>query len=117
MPRSRMPSQGMFEALGGRKCRQFLLDFTHQCHTMAQVEQGWTASMNTSGRMIRAREASDGTVVEELEDSLLRPFTQHSDWARVDALTDAEVEANALADPDNPPLTPAELQQMRPVQK
>lgn len=30
-------------------------------------------------------------------------------------MTDAEVEANALADPDNPPLTASELQQMRPV--
>ncbi len=30
-------------------------------------------------------------------------------------MTDEEVEANALADPDNPPLTATELQRMRPV--
>tara|TARA_R110002020_G_scaffold298211_1_gene514031 strand:+ start:28609 stop:28944 length:336 start_codon:yes stop_codon:yes gene_type:complete len=35
--------------------------------------------------------------------------TPHSDWAYLDAMTDAEAEANALADPDNPPLTQAQL--------
>lgn len=35
--------------------------------------------------------------------------TQQSDWAYLDAMTDAEAEANALADPDNPPLTQAQL--------
>ncbi|TWF56489.1 helix-turn-helix domain-containing protein [Neorhizobium alkalisoli] len=32
-----------------------------------------------------------------------------TDWAYLDAMTDAEVEANALADPDNPPRTSEEL--------
>lgn len=71
--------------------------------------------MNDSGTTIRARELPDGTIVQELEDGTLRPFTQHSDWARVDAMTDEELEENALADPDNPPLTLAELQRMQPV--
>lgn len=30
-------------------------------------------------------------------------------------MTEEEIEANALADPDNPPLTPEELARMRPV--
>jgi hypothetical protein len=35
------------------------------------------------------------------------------DWARIDAMTDEEIEAAALADPDNPPLTDEELARMR----
>ncbi len=31
------------------------------------------------------------------------------DWSRLDAMTDAQAEANALADPDNPPLTADQL--------
>lgn len=31
--------------------------------------------------------------------------TTPSDWCRLDAMSDAEAEANALGDPDNPPLT------------
>lgn len=30
---------------------------------------------------------------------------QKTDWHRLDAMTDEEAEANALADPDNPPMT------------
>lgn len=32
-----------------------------------------------------------------------------TDWPRLDAMTDEEVEANALADPDNPPMTTEQL--------
>lgn len=32
-----------------------------------------------------------------------------TDWAYLDAMTDAQAEANALADPDNPPLTTEQL--------
>ena len=71
--------------------------------------------MSASGTTIKARRLPDGAIVQELEDGTTRPFSHHSDWERVDAMTDAEVEANALADPDNPPLTAAELQQMRPA--
>jgi len=38
-----------------------------------------------------------------------------TDWKKVDALTDAEIRRRALSDPDNPPLTKAELKKMRPV--
>jgi putative transcriptional regulator len=37
------------------------------------------------------------------------------DWAKIDAMTDEEIEAAARSDPDNPPLTDAELAQMRRV--
>lgn len=32
-----------------------------------------------------------------------------SDWERIDAMSDEEAEANALSDPDNPPLTDEHL--------
>jgi putative transcriptional regulator len=35
------------------------------------------------------------------------------DWRRLDALTDEEITAAALADPDNPPLSDEELAQFR----
>jgi len=35
------------------------------------------------------------------------------DWRRLDALTDEEITAAALADPDNPPLTDAQLARFR----
>lgn len=35
--------------------------------------------------------------------------------ARLDAMTEEEIEANALSDPDNPPLTEDELKRMRAV--
>lgn len=38
-----------------------------------------------------------------------------TDWARLRAMSDAEVEAAALADPDAPPLSDAELAEFRPV--
>lgn len=38
-----------------------------------------------------------------------------TDWAAVDAMTDEEVEARALADPDAPPLDQDQLARMRPV--
>ena len=40
-----------------------------------------------------------------------------SDWARVDSLTEEEIEAAARSDPDNPPLTEEALRRMRHVPK
>ena len=70
--------------------------------------------MNDEG-MIRARRLADGSIVQVLPDGSTQPFAQKSDWARVDAMTDEEVEANALSDPDNPPITAAQLARMRRV--
>jgi putative transcriptional regulator len=41
--------------------------------------------------------------------------TEKHDWSRFDALTDAEVRASALKDPDAQPLTDAALARMKPV--
>ena len=38
-----------------------------------------------------------------------------TDWARVKAMTEEEINAAALSDPDNPPMTPEELAQLRPM--
>jgi putative transcriptional regulator len=57
----------------------------------------------------------DGTVVQVLDDGTTRPYEGRTDWARVDAMTEDEIEANALSDPDNPPLSAAELDRMRPI--
>ncbi len=40
------------------------------------------------------------------------PRLSDADRARLDALTDEQITAAALSDPDNPPLTEAELQQL-----
>jgi putative transcriptional regulator len=50
-----------------------------------------------SGRIIRYRPGID----PKPEDK--------TDWARLDAMTDEEIEANALSDPDALPMTDAEL--------
>ncbi len=38
-----------------------------------------------------------------------------ADWARLRAMTEEEINAAALSDPDNPPMTPEELAEMRPA--
>lgn len=47
----------------------------------------------------RAKLLPDGTVVEVLPDRSTRPMEDHTDWERVLAMTEEEIEANALADP------------------
>ncbi len=64
---------------------------------------------------IVARLLDDGTVVQVLPDGTTRPFEDRTDWARIDAMTEEEIEANALSDPDNPPMTEEELARMRRV--
>ncbi len=66
--------------------------------------------MSDDTTLTRARLLDDGTVVEILSDGTTRPFGKSkTDWARVEAMTEEEVEANALADPDSAPETPEEL--------
>jgi putative transcriptional regulator len=64
---------------------------------------------------IVARRTSDGTLVEVLPDGSTRPLPDRTDWLRVDALTDAEVHAAAMADPDARPMTPEEMAKARRV--
>jgi putative transcriptional regulator len=55
--------------------------------------------------IIKTRRLSDGSYVELLPDGSTRPSVGQSDWARVDAMTDEEITAAALSDPDAQPLT------------
>lgn len=64
--------------------------------------------------MIKVLQLSDGRVFQELDDGTLRPMKSEMDWSRFDSMTDEDVEANALSDPDNPPWT-EELARLRPV--
>jgi putative transcriptional regulator len=58
---------------------------------------------------IVARRMSDGTLVEVLPDGTTRPLPDRTDLSRVDAMTDEEVHAAAMADPDARPMTPGEM--------
>jgi hypothetical protein len=63
--------------------------------------------------IVRVQRLSDGTVVQVFPDGSTKPIESRTDWARLEAMTEEEIEANALADPDNPPLTEEELARMR----
>jgi putative transcriptional regulator len=39
------------------------------------------------------------------------------DWAKLDAMTDEQIEAAALSDPDNPPLTDEQIKRLRLIRK
>lgn len=65
--------------------------------------------------IVRAERLSDGTVVQVMPDGSTRPLQDETDWERVKAMTEEEVEAAALSDPDNPPLTDEELKRFKPV--
>ena len=69
----------------------------------------------SESNIVKARRLPDGTVVQELPDGSTQPIESRTDWARLEAMTEEEIEANALSDPDNPPLTDEELARMRPV--
>jgi putative transcriptional regulator len=64
---------------------------------------------------VRARRLPDGRIVQVMPDGSTRPFDGRSDWDRIMAMTDEEIEANARSDPDNPPLTADELARLRPA--
>ena len=50
----------------------------------------------------------DGRIYERKPDGTLAPLEDRSDWARVDAMTDDELTANAESDPDARPYTDEE---------
>ena len=66
--------------------------------------------------MVRVRRLSDGKWVEQASDGSWAPMREgKTDWDRLACMTEEEIEANALSDPDNPPLTEEELARMRPL--
>jgi putative transcriptional regulator len=57
----------------------------------------------------------NGATVQFMQDGSQRVLADKTDWVRLNALTDADIEAAAEADLENPLLTDAELKQFRPV--
>lgn len=51
----------------------------------------------------------------ETSGTVSKQHTDKTDWAHIAALTGDQALQNALADPDNPPLTDDQLARMRPV--
>jgi hypothetical protein len=61
----------------------------------------------SKGRTIIARRLADGTLVEVMPDGTTKPFPKdETDWAALRKMTEEEINAAALTDPDNPPRTP-----------
>jgi putative transcriptional regulator len=58
---------------------------------------------------IVAKRRSDGTIVQVLPDGSTKPLEDKTDWARLRAMTDEEVTAAAMSDPDAQPMTPVQL--------
>jgi putative transcriptional regulator len=64
---------------------------------------------------IVAKRQSDGTILRVLPDGSTKPLDDKTDWARLRAMTDEEVTAAAMADPDARPMTPEQLRTARRV--
>ena len=62
--------------------------------------------------IVRVKLKPDGSVWQIMPDGSLQPYEEEMDWERFHALSDEEIEAAALSDPDNPPLTEEELARM-----
>lgn len=64
---------------------------------------------------IRARRQGDGTLVRVLSDGTTRPLEDKTDWQRLRDMSDEEVHAAALSDPDAQPLTEVDAGRLRRV--
>jgi putative transcriptional regulator len=64
---------------------------------------------------IVAKRRSDGTIGQVLPDGSTKPLKDKTDWARLRAMTDDEVTAAAMADPDARPMTPEQFRTARRV--
>jgi putative transcriptional regulator len=64
---------------------------------------------------IVAKRQGDGTVVQVLADGSTKPLEDKTNWASLRAMTDEEVTAAALSDPDARPMTPEQLLSARRV--
>jgi len=64
---------------------------------------------------IVAKRQSDGTIVQVLPDGSTKPFEDKTDWDRLRTMTNEEVTAAAMADPDARPMAPEQLRAIRRV--
>jgi putative transcriptional regulator len=67
----------------------------------------------SSENTIYARRLPDGKIVQVMPDGTTRPFESKTDWASFNALTEEEVTAAALSDPDSVLLTDEQLAEGR----
>lgn len=65
--------------------------------------------------IIKVVRLADGRVFQEHDDGSRTRLFSKSDRARLDSMTEEEIEANALSDPDNPPWTDEDLARLQPV--
>lgn len=65
--------------------------------------------------MIKVLQLSDGRVFQELEDGTLQPMKHDMDWSRFDALSDDEVEDDALSEVDPPSSAQDDLDRLQTV--
>ena len=70
--------------------------------------------MSNADTIVTKRQ-SDGAVVRVMPDGTTQPLAESTDWERLRAMTDEEVAAAALADPDAQPLSEAQLAGMKRV--
>ena len=63
--------------------------------------------------IIVAKRQNDGTIVRVLPDGSTKLLPDRTDWARLRAMTDEEVTAAAMSDPDAQPMTPEQLRTAR----
>lgn len=69
----------------------------------------------SESNIVRIRVLADGSTVQVLPDGSTIPYVDptKTDWARFDAMTEEELEANALSDPDSVVLTDEEFARAR----
>ena len=77
-------------------------------------QRGKRPNMSNSDTIVTRRQ-NDGAVVRIMPDGTTQPLAESTDWERLRAMTDEEVTAAALADPDAQPLTEAQLASMKRV--
>ncbi len=69
----------------------------------------------SNANTIVVRRNSRGEVTKVVSDGSTQPLPGRTDWDRLDAVSDEDVQAAALADPDAQPLTAERLAKMRRV--
>ena len=67
--------------------------------------------------MKRVRLFEDGQILETTVSSKNVPIVGQTNWQKVEQMTDEAIEANALSDPDNLPLSEDEVERLVAMQK
>ena len=72
--------------------------------------------MKKKNTIVKVRLLPNGKAVRIMPDGSLKPLGKgKTDWERVRNMTEKEITAAALSDPDNPPMSKQELKRFRPA--